>query len=100
MHRKYGSQGVVCLSVSVDALEDKTKTLAFLQKVEATFPNYLLDEEQELWQNRFGVLTPPAVFVFNREGRRAGKFDSDDADKPFNYADVEKLVLEILRGKP
>jgi len=100
MHRKYGSQGVVCLSVSVDPLEGKTKTLEFLHKVEAAFPNYLLEEEQEFWQNRFGVLTPPAVFVFNREGRRAAKFDPSAGDKPYTYADVEKLVLEILRGKP
>jgi len=98
MHRKYGSQGVVFLSVSVDPLDRKAEALAFLQKVEAAFPNYLLDEDQELWQQRFGFVAPPGVFVFNRAGRRAGKFTSDD--KAFTDEDVEKLVLEVLRDKP
>jgi len=97
MHRKYGSQGVVCLSVSLDEVKQQPAALAFLKKVDAGFANVLLDEEQELWQAKFRITAPPTVFVFDRQGRRAGKFDSEDADKPFSYKDVEKLVTDLLR---
>jgi len=97
VHQKYGSQGVVCLSVSLDLLEKRQAALTFLKSKNADFPNYLLDEEQEFWQAKFNIKAPPAVFVFDRQGRRAGKFDSDDPDRPFRYADVEKRVLELLR---
>jgi len=40
------------------------------------------------------------VFVFDRQGKRAAKFEVDPARKPFTYADVEKLVVELLERKP
>ena len=43
---------------------------------------------------------PPAVFVFDRKGRRAGKFDTDDPDKGFKYEDVENLVQGLLKESP
>ncbi len=97
MHRKYGKDGLACLSVSVDEVKDQGKTLDFLKKQGAGFPNYLLDEETEFWQNKWDMNAPPAVFVFDRDNRRAAKFDSGDPDKDFSYADVEKLVLELLK---
>jgi hypothetical protein len=100
MHRKYGSQGVVCLSVSVDQPTMRDKALGFLKEQQADFPNYWLNEEAPVWQERFNINGPPAVFVFDRDGRRAGKFDTSDPDKPYTYADVEALVKELLKAKP
>jgi len=45
MHKKYGKDGLVCMSVSVDQLDDKDKAHKFLKSKGATFANYLLDEE-------------------------------------------------------
>jgi len=92
--------------VSVDPLYGKEqedaqtrgRVVAFLTRVGATFPNFLLAEEQEVWQDKFGALSPPVVFVFDRKGRRAAKFDPDKTK--FTYEDVEKLVRELLREKP
>jgi hypothetical protein len=103
MHKRYGKDGLVCLSVSVDDAQDasrKEAALGFLQKVGATFPNLLLQEETDFWQAKFKINGPPAVFVFDRQGKRAGKFDTSDPDKPFTYKDVENLVQELLREKP
>jgi hypothetical protein len=36
------------------------------------------------------------VFVFDRQGRRAAKFDSEDPEKPLSYEDVKKLVPKLL----
>jgi hypothetical protein len=100
MQRKHGSEGVVCMSVSVDPLDRKEAALTFLKKVNATFANHLIDEDQEFWQAKFSIHAPPAVFVFDSLGRRAGKFDTEDPDKTYSYEDVEKLVIELLRRKP
>lgn len=97
MHRKYAGQGLVCVSVSVDEPEKRAKALAFLQKQGATFANYLLTEEVEVWQQRWKVKAPPIVFVFSRDGRRAAKFDHDDPDKNFTYDEVENLVKQLLQ---
>src|SRR4051794_11299497 len=96
MHRKYAAQGVVCLSVSLDEAGDREKTLTFLKKQEATFPNYLLDEETKVWQEHWNVKAPPVVFVFDREGKRAGKFDTEN-DRTYTYEDVESLVKQLLK---
>jgi hypothetical protein len=100
MQERYGKDGLVCLSVSVDAPDRKAGVLAFLGKQKATFPNYLLDEDAAVWQNQWKIKGPPAVFVFDRAGKRAGKFDSDDPDRPGTPEDVENLVKQLLRQKP
>src|SRR2546421_10443216 len=97
MQRKYGKDGLVCLSVSVDEVKNQGRALEFLKRREATFPNYLLDEETDFWQDKWEMNGPPAVFVFNRSNLRAGKFDTSDPKKPFDHADVEKLVLDLLK---
>jgi len=84
------------MSASLDPLEQKQAALNFLTKNQADFPNFLLDEEQEFWQDKFRISGPPCVFVFDRSGRRAARFSVDD-EKQYSYADIEKVVSELLR---
>jgi len=98
MHQKYRDKGLVCMSVSVDQPTGKQDALQFLNKQKANFPNFWLDEEFEVWGERLNIVAPPAVFVFNREGRRAGKFYS--GDKEYTDEDVETLVNQLLQAKP
>lgn len=95
MHRHYPSEDLVCISVSVDLLENKDAALRFLRTQQATFANYLLDEPASVWQDKWQLNGPPAVFVFDRAGKWV-RFDHDDADKLYTYADVEKLVKQLL----
>jgi hypothetical protein len=94
MHERYGGKGVVCMSVSVDPEENRGEALKFLTRKKATFANYWIDETDEFWQPRWKIRSPPAMFVFDRQGRRAGKFDSED--NPLKVEDVEKLVKQLL----
>jgi len=93
MHEKYAGKGVACVSVSVDAAEDKDDVLAFLKKQKATLTNYLLDEKQKVWQQHFDILGPPAVLVYDQQGKLAKRFTPEE---DFTYADVEKLVQKLL----
>jgi thiol-disulfide isomerase/thioredoxin len=100
LHEKYAKDGLVCMSVSVDQEEARANALAFLVKQKATFPNFWLDEPRDVWQEKWNMNGPPALFVFDRQGRRAAKFDSNDPRKTYTPAQVEKLVLELLRASP
>ncbi len=99
LHQKYAKDGLVAMSVSVDAPEDRGKALEFLQKQKATFANYWLDEKGEVWADKLDITGPPAVFVFDRRGKRAAKFDTNDPDKPYTYEDVEKVVQRLLKAQ-
>jgi hypothetical protein len=96
MHKKYAKNGLVCMSVSVDLVDDKDKAHKFLKSKGATFANYLLDEEEtKVWQDHWDMGGPPAVFVYGRDGKIARRF-VNDADNTFTYADVEKYVKTLL----
>ena len=99
MQRRYAKDGLVCMSVSVDEPKRQAAALAFLRGQGAAFANYLLREDTALWQEKFDISGPPAVFVFDREGKRAARFDSEDDKNPFSYekAEVEALVRKLLR---
>jgi peroxiredoxin len=99
MHQKLGSQGFVGVTVSVDDLKQKEVNyfqlaLDFLKEKKVAMPNYILDEEMELWQKKLNSDAVPIVYVFNREGRIAGKF-TEVKDK----APLDKLVEELLKEK-
>jgi thiol-disulfide isomerase/thioredoxin len=97
LHQKYGSQGLVCLSVSLDRSDSKPKALAFLKKMNSTIANYWLDETPAVWGKRWDIQGPPVIFVFDRAGRRAGKFGTEE--KPVEPEAIEKLVTGLLQGK-
>ena len=92
LNEKYAKQGLVAVSVSFDEPKDKAKVLKFLQDKKATFTNVILDESQDLWLPKFHIYGPPAVFVFNRQGKWT-QFKYDRV-----YGRVEKLVAEQLRA--
>jgi thiol-disulfide isomerase/thioredoxin len=99
LHKKYARKGVVCVSVSVDTEKGKPGALKFLKAKGATFPNYWLKEPlTEVWQKHWDLNGPPAVFVFDAGGKQAGRFDHNDPDKGYSYADVEKLVQKVLES--
>src|SRR5262249_37812095 len=97
IHQQHAKDGVVCMSVSVDDSDNREKALKFLQAKGAAFPNFLLDEDASVWQEAWKSKGVPIVFVFNRDGTQAGKFDSDDPDKQFSYKDVKAKVDELLK---
>jgi thiol-disulfide isomerase/thioredoxin len=96
LHQRYGNDGVVCMSVSLDEPKQRDTVLAFLKSHKAAFPNYLLDEGEAGW-DKLALKGIPAVFVYDRAGQLARKFTNDDPDNQFTYADVEKFVQDLIR---
>jgi hypothetical protein len=102
MHQKLADRGLACISVTVDEATDEesvNKARTFLVNQKATLENYLLNESAEVWQRRLDAEGPPAIFVFDRQGKRAAKFGVNGVE-PFTHEQIEKLVLELLDRKP
>ena len=85
------------MSVSLDDPEDKPareRVLKFLKAKDAAFTNLFLDEPSELWSERLKIDLPPAVFVFDQDGRIAAKFEG----KNVSYeTQIEPLVMKLLK---
>ena len=96
LHEKYVSKGLACLSVSLDQAGDKELTHKFLKRQNAVFTNVLLDEPPKTWQSMFDVYGPPAVLVYDRDGKLARRFDHNDVDKTYTPEDIEKAVVSLL----
>src|SRR5579863_6480737 len=86
LHEKYAKDGLKAVSVSLDFPPDTAEVVKFLQSHRAHFANYLLDVDQETWQQKFHTYGPPLVFVFGRDGKWT-QFKGEKA-----YPEVDKFV--------
>src|SRR4051794_27334389 len=95
MHKKHGKDGLVCVSLSVDRLENKEPAFQFLKKQKATFPNYLLDEEGGVWQEHFDAVNQPVQAVYDRAGKRVKSFEGGGEEV---HKELEQLVEKLLHA--
>jgi thiol-disulfide isomerase/thioredoxin len=100
MHEKYGNEGLVCISMTVDSPDAQEEALEFLKKQHAGFENFLIDEKPRGstgWADRWGFDNPPAVHVYGRDGKLLRKFVIDGQES-FEHSEVEPFVQKQLRG--
>ena len=98
MHRTYEKDGlaVVSLDMMPGELKERDKVLEFLKKQEASFPNFIFDDQQEAiddWLTRHRVTASPTVILFDRNGKLAQVLD-DVAE-----ATVEAEARSLLAAK-
>lgn len=99
LSREYGPQGVTFLSMSLDDRDDPgalRRAEAFLAEQDAGFDHYRLDEPMLDGFDKFGLLSIPAVLVFDREGNLSRKLTTDDPNQQFTETDVEEAVRSLL----
>lgn len=95
MHKKYGGNGFVALSVSLDNPKDnmvRAKVDAFLQKKEASFTNLIAEGDPDDWYARLKIGAVPGVFVFDRDNRRVKKLSGEEVDYKIIDSEVAKLL--------
>jgi len=94
---------VACISLSfdydgIDTVEEQMpRVLEFLQRQGATFENVISSVESDQLYTKLGFASIPAVFVYDQEGKLARRFDGSTSGE-FTYADIEKLVSELLKN--
>lgn len=94
LHQKHAGRGLVVLAVSVDPPEDadaRTAARDFLTRQKATFRNVILTDRAEVWQAKWKIDGPPLLFVFDKQGRLAGRWDGK-----FEPGQVDKIVAGLL----
>lgn len=100
LHQARAADGVQAISVAWDTADDRGKALGFLTEQKATFPNFLLDRDEDdtkKWMDSKNVKSIPVVLVYDRDGKLAKKFDLDNPDDQFTYEQVNKLVDQLLK---
>jgi hypothetical protein len=97
MHKELAKDGLVCISMSVDEPDNAKAALEFLKKMEATFPNYILDdtdEAKDMLNKTLPNSVPPIIHVFDRDGKKVKTWEGNDKE-----GEVDKFVKELLQKK-
>jgi hypothetical protein len=95
MHKKYGGDGLVALSISLDNPKDqkiRARVDDFLQKKQAAFTNLIAEGDADDWYARLKIGAVPGVFVFDRDNRRVKKLSGEEVDYKAIESDVAKLL--------
>jgi thiol-disulfide isomerase/thioredoxin len=103
---------IVCVGFNVDYAGIKTKppetyrprVEKFLKKNAAAFPNILSSVEAEAVFGELKLVSIPAVYVYDREGKLAKRFDSslltDGEEEAFTYKDdINPFVDGLLKSE-
>jgi hypothetical protein len=103
MHHKYAKDGLVVVSVSIDAIDEDNpppkvtgEVRKFLQRFKAPFGALILDEPVEVQQKRLHFAAAPCAFVFNRSGQWT-QFAGDRNE--FDDKKIEERVRQALQEK-
>lgn len=97
MHRKYGKDGLVVVSVSFDDPADKEardELEMFLKKKEAKFTNLILENKADEMYKVLDIPGPPCLYLFNRENRFLKKMVG--ADK-IDFTVIESEIGKLLK---
>jgi len=111
MHDKYGKDGLVILTVTMDGDPDekqraeyRDKTGAFLAAKKFPFPTYDLDFDRARPPKPLSWYDgTPRVFVFNRDNQYSLRLptvdENRDVVKPASPEDIERAIEEAVKKK-
>lgn len=97
LHKKYGTKGVVTISVSLDGRTDdatKTRILRFLVKQQASFRNILLNDAT--WMEKLDIENNPSTAIFGRDGKPVARHELVGLR---SFGEVESMVRELLKSQ-
>lgn len=103
LYRRYGDKGVQFISMCLDDRDDPLaleQARQFLRRQDATFSNYLMDENITRAFEKLDLLGIPAVFIYDPAGSRRFKLTGDDPNHQFTDQDVDQAILSLLAESP
>ena len=99
LHNKYKNQNVEFVSMNLDDRED-TKSLElaekFLQKMEANFDHYRMDENLLYAFEKIDLIGIPAVLIYGSKGNEQYRLTGDNPNKQFTEKDIEEAIIDLL----
>jgi thiol-disulfide isomerase/thioredoxin len=97
LHKEFANDGLDCISLSVDLNDNVDGALNFLKKQNATFPNFILwdnDNNKDLLEPKFAHRAPPIIHVFDRDGKKIKTWEGGVKED-----EVDDLIKELLKKK-
>ena len=100
LHQRLAAKDLVVVTVALPGMdrpagEVRDAVTGFLARSKLTFVNLLLDEPDELWQDKLHIERGlPHTFVFDRQGRWT-LLDADELGR--DPGRLDRLVEELLR---
>ena len=94
LHARYAGRGLAVVSVSVDPPDDADARAAardFLVGIQARFRNVILTDPADVWQGKWKTDGPPLLFLFDKNGRLARRWDGK-----FDPAELDRNVTALL----
>jgi thiol-disulfide isomerase/thioredoxin len=99
LSERYQQDGVRFVSICLDDPGDEQAVAyarQFLREQNATFANYLIDDNVADSFEKLDLLTIPAVFIYGRDGEIRYRLTADDPNNQFTDRDVEAAIEELL----
>jgi thiol-disulfide isomerase/thioredoxin len=99
LYNRYKNGGVTFVSMSVDDREDKQAletARQFLRRQNATFRNYLMNENISQSFEKLDIEGVPDVWVYDRTGRRRYALNGNDPNRQFTEKDVDDAVATLV----
>ena len=99
LYNRYKNDRVKFVSMSVDDREDKQAletARQFLRRQNATFPNYLMDENISKSFEKLDIEGVPDVFIYDLAGRRRYALNGNDPNRQFTEKDVDDAIASLV----
>ena len=99
MAERYRDRGVHFVSMCMEDRDDHPAVAGaerFLAEKRSPLDDFLLDEPLLDGFKNFGLLSVPAVYVYDRSGTLHTRLTADDPRNQFNESDVESAIEELL----
>jgi thiol-disulfide isomerase/thioredoxin len=99
MAERYRGRGVRFVSMCMEDRDDRPAVAGaerFLSEKRSPLDDFLLDEPLLDGFEDFGLLSVPAVYVYDRSGTLHTRLTADDPRRQFDESDVESAVEELL----
>lgn len=96
---KYNDQGVQFISLNLDdrnSQEDISLAKAFIGRMNANFPHYIMNENMMDAFEKLDFLSIPVVQIYDAKGKKRYQLSGDNPNKQFTDEDVESAILALL----
>ena len=99
LHEKYRNHNVSFISMNLDDRTDTDSLQAaekFISSMNAQFEHFRMDENLMEAFNKIGLLSIPAVLIYNQEGKEQYRLSGDNPNNQFTEHDIEIAINSLL----
>jgi len=100
LSQQYKNDGVQFVSLNLDdrnSAEDIELAQAFIEKMDANFPHYFMDENMMDAFDKLNFMSLPVVLIYDGQGKERFRLSGDNPNQQFTEEDVELSIQQLLK---